>query len=171
MSIGKQASDDGQKLQNSAKPGDDVVTTSVGSKEAPSARLEEEKLIKEVVERSRQADREVLRQVEDALGEEAKLAKPEIEIGPDLADHGVKSPEQEASSVVDNGSTIELPITEEEYKKGEHTKVNGQTNREKSVLGIRSLVALALLFGRWIKLAHKHTKRVIFKKKEIEDAS
>lgn len=162
MSLQKKKSDDQTQSQSPSKRPDEPVTATVGSKESPPAALDQDKLIKEVQERSRQADLEAEKQVEEAIGAEARLSKPQVKIGPDLADHGVKSPEQEASDVLKNGTTLELPITEAEYKKGEHTKANGDVIN-KSVIGVSSLLAMVLLFGKWIKLAHKHAKKVIFK--------
>ena len=116
---------------------------------------------------------ELIRQVEthdkeatDKVSAEIKEARqpvPEIEIPPDVADAGVKSPAQEAAEVVKKGPTIEVPITEEEMNKGLHQKVTGRVVN-KVVVGVSGLFALATWVGRMVKVAHKHTMRVVFRK-------
>lgn len=151
--------------KNSHDVSDEQIAATVGSKEAEPANIEEEKLLKEVVERSRQADLEAEKKIEAAIGQEARLSRPEIKVPADIAEHGVKSPQAEASAVAEKGSTIELPISEQEYKQGEKLTIKGLEDH-KSVIGVSSLAAFALYLGRIIKLAHKHTKRVIFRKKD-----
>lgn len=94
---------------------------------------------------------------------EARQSVPEIEIPPDVADAGVKSPGQEAADVVKKGPTIEIPITEEEMNKGLHQKVSGKVVN-KVVVGVFGLFALATWVARMVKIAHKHTMRVVFRK-------
>ncbi|KKR65076.1 MAG: hypothetical protein UU05_C0029G0018 [Candidatus Curtissbacteria bacterium GW2011_GWA1_40_47] len=84
-------------------------------------------------------------------------------MAPDVADSGVKAPQSQANEVVTQGTTINLPISEKEYKKGLHQKIAGVVVN-KVVVGTSSLFALATWVGRLIKIAHKHTIKVIFKK-------
>lgn len=167
MSVQKQATTtDDQTPKNSSDPKEQITAT-VGSKEAPGARLEEEKLLKEVVERSREADLEVAKKFEEALGQEAGLSRPEIKVPEDFAGHGVKSPQVEASVIADKGSDIELPISEQEYKSGEKIAIKGLEDHQ-SVIGVSSLAAFVMYLGRIIKVAHKHAKKVIFRRPPAE---
>lgn len=84
---------------------------------------------------------------------EAALSRPEPKLPPDVEDAGVKSPAVEASKVIEKGTTLELPMTEDSYKKGQ--KVSNPAS---------SLLALVTWIGKIIKLAHKHTMKVIFRK-------
>lgn len=165
MSVQNQVTDDAKKPQNPQQLSDEPQSTTVGSKEAESAHLEEEKLLKEVVETSRQADLEAEKKVTEAIGNEARLAKPEIKVPPDIAEHGVKSPQAEASEIAQKGSTIELPISEDQYMVGEKMQASGR-NVKGTIVGVSSLIALATFVGRIVKLAHKHAKRIIFRKGE-----
>src|SRR3990167_6924424 len=107
-------------------------------------------------------DQEAAEKVSDEI-KEARQSIPEIEIPPDVADAGVKSPGQEAAEVVKKGPTIEVKMKEEEMNKGLHQKVAGKVvNRV--VVGVSGLFALATWVARMVKLAHKHTMRVVFRK-------
>ena len=97
--------------------------------------------------------------------EEARQSYPEIELPPDVADAGVKSPGQEAAEVIKKGPTFEAPITEEEMNKGLHQKITGKVVN-KVVVGVSGFFALATWVARMIKIAHKHTMRIVFKKEE-----
>lgn len=160
-----------KKQQNSAKPqpgqaagaGAAPVTTGTG-KEQEAIYKEQGELLAEVREKYREADLEAQGEVKKALGKEASLAKNEVVIPPDLADQGVRSPQSDASEVVEKGSTIELPISEDEYKEAEKAKVLGKSLANKEVIGISSLAALAMFIGRLIKIAHGHAKRLVFGK-------
>lgn len=132
-------------------------------KELEPQRAEEKKLLDEVSEASEQQDREAERIVQESLGKEARLSQPHPIIPPDVEESGVVSPQKEASRVASDGSTIELPMTEEEYISGEKVKVSGSVS-DKGIIGVSSLAALAMFVGRMIMLAHKHAKHVIFRK-------
>ena len=108
-------------------------------------------------------DKEAAEKVSGEI-KEARQSVPEIEIPPDVADAGVKSPIQEAQDVVKKGPTIEVPITEEEMNKGLHQKVTGKVVN-KVVVGVSGLFALATWVARMVKVAHKHAMRVVFRKK------
>lgn len=122
-----------------------------------------ETLIKEIQEKSKEADLHAVKEIQKAIGEEAKLSQPEIEIPPDLEDHGVKSPEKEASKAV-SGGAVDLPMTETKYESGIETKIKSQVTKKLEVFGVSSVVALAMLVGRMIKLAHHHAKKAVFKR-------
>src|SRR3989344_5847714 len=98
---------------------------------------------------------------EDVIGRASKEQEPQIPA--DVRDAGVKSPEVEASEIIDKGGTIELPIDEKTYQEGQHAKITSKVTVKKEVYGVRSTIALALFVARLVKLAHHHTKRVIFK--------
>ena len=107
-------------------------------------------------------DKEAAEKVSGEI-KEARQSVPEIDIPPDVADAGVKSPVQEAQDVVKKGPIFEVPITEEEMNKGLHQKVTGKVVN-KVVVGVSGLFALATWVARMVKVAHKHTMRVVFKK-------
>jgi len=113
-------------------------------------------------------DKEAIGKVSAEIGEEARQSVPEIEIPPDVADAGVKSPAQEAADVIAKGSTLDVPITEEKYKEGLHQKVTGKVVN-KVVVGVSGLFALAAWVGRMVKIAHKHTMKVVFRKQGGEN--
>ncbi len=122
-----------------------------------------------IEERDKEADKHVEKEIQAAAGEEARLKEPEVELPPDVADAGVVSPQKAASETLGGEATINLPITKEEFEKGERTQVSAKVTQKKEVFGVSSLVALALLVGRLIKLAHHHAKKVIFRnQKESE---
>jgi len=115
-------------------------------------------LIQEVETHDKEAAEKVSGEIK-----EARQSVPEIGIPPDVADAGVKSPSQEAQDVVKKGPTIEVSITEEEMNKGLHQKVTGKVVN-KVVVGVSGLFALATWVARMVKVAHKHTMRVVFRK-------
>lgn len=148
------------------KANDDTITVAApvnAGKELEPQRAEEKKLLDEVSEASEQQDREAERKVQESLGKEARLSQPHPTIPPDVEESGVVSPQKEASKTAAMGSTIELPMTEEEYLEGEKVKVGGSVS-DKGIIGVWSLVGLAMFVGRMIRLAHKHAKQVIFRK-------
>ena len=137
-------------------------------KPAPKAKEQEpsgekrDETLSELIQQVESHDKEAAEKVSGEI-EEARQSLPEIEIPPDVADAGVKSPGQEAAEVVKKGPTIEVPMTEEEMNKGLHQKVAGKVvNRV--VVGVSGLFALATWVARMVKLAHKHTIRVVFRK-------
>jgi hypothetical protein len=160
-----QDDDQSQKSQNQSVSG-----TLLKEQEAkPLTDKEEEKIVVEIKTSAEALDSEMIESVRTSI-QEARLATPEPKISPEVADTGIKAPQEEANKVVSEGSTIELPITEQEYKTGLHQKVKAAVV-DKVVVGISSLFALAALVGRLIKIAHKHTMRVIFRREEKEDAN
>ena len=108
-------------------------------------------------------DREALEKVRESLPE-AKRPVPEPKLAPDVEDAGVLVPSKHAEEVITHGPTIEVGTSENIYKKGLHVKVVGAV-RDKVVVGVSSLAALAMWIGRLMKMAHKHTVKVVFKKK------
>lgn len=122
---------------------------------------EENRMMAEIKTTSDAIDQEMETKVQEQLAE-AKLAHPGPEIPPDVEDAGVGHPETDAEKVVRDGSTFNVDVDEKTYKKGLHVKVAGAV-RDKVVVGVSSLAALALWVGRLIKIAHKHTMKVIFK--------
>lgn len=113
----------------------------------------------------KEADRKAEREVKEVAGEEAGLREPEPQIPADVADAGVRSPEADASEVIEQG-VAELPIDEKTYEEGQHEKITSKVTVKKEVYGVSSIVALALFVGRLIKRAHHHAKSVIFKKEK-----
>lgn len=141
-----------------------------GGKELDLQRGEEAKLLNEVVVESDKADTEAEKKVQEQIGE-ARLSKPKIEIPEEVAASGVKSRAKEASEVIVTGSTLVLPISEQDYEKGENVKVSGKTDKDKDVRGVSSIVVFAMFISRLIKMAHKHAKKVIFGKPPAQRAS
>ena len=165
-----QTSDDTQASSVAVPVDDDQISVRGGSKEVDSQRFEEAKLLREFVKESHDADKEAERQVKDAIGE-AKLARPEVKISADIAQHGVKSPEEDAYETLEKGSTITLTATEEAYEKGKGTKVKGKISSiTGNVSGVLSIAALAMYIGRIIKIAHRHARRVIFRNSSAENS-
>ena len=159
-----QADDDSTAAQPFAPPADKGGSIKAKEQEPTSqeTKAEEEKIISEVIRTSEAADEQAEREIQSAISE-ARLARPEPKLAPDVADSGVKVPQEQADEVVRSGTTINLPISEDEYKKGLHQKVAGVVVN-KVVVGTSSFFALATWIGRLIKMAHKHTMKVIFRK-------
>ena len=147
----------------------DVAINSSGAriKEQEPGRSEETQVLSEIKEASKEADLEAVEKVRQEIGKEAKLSQEEIEIGSDLEDHGVRSPDKEASSVLAKGNTIDLSISEEDYRRGEHAKVSGKVV-DKVVFGVSAVVALTIWIGRILKKIHSGTTgkvtKVVFRK-------
>ena len=118
----------------------------------------------EIQERFKDADRKAEKEVKEVAGEEAGLREPEPQIPPDVADAGVTSPETEATEIIEKGGTFDLPISEQVYKEGQHTKITSKVNVKREVFGVKSIVALVIAVGRAIKMAHHQLKKVVFKK-------
>ena len=122
----------------------------------------EGEILSEIVRSSEVLDKQAEGEIQKDLSE-ARLADGKIDIPPDVADAGLKSPQEDANEVIKKGTTLELPITESEYQMGLHTKVRAAVvNRV--VFGVSGIVGLAMWIGRMIKIAHKHAKRVVFRK-------
>lgn len=125
---------------------------------------EEEKLIAQIRGAEEVVDKEAIAIVEKELSG-IKQSHPQPSLPPDVEDAGVISPQEEADKVVTQGPSISLPIDENDYKKGKDMPAKGKWQYyEKEVVGVKSLVAMALWVTRVVKLAHKHAKRVIFRK-------
>lgn len=133
-----------------------------------SAEAEEAKLMAEIRTTAEAADKQALESLQSSI-KEARRSTPEPELPPDVEDAGVVVPSKAAEEVVTGGTTIDLPIDEKSYNKGLKTKVSGKVDEKKGVSGVASLAALAIFIGRLIKLAHKHTMRIIFKKGDDSD--
>lgn len=152
--------------QSTKSPGDKkspAVSKPLREQE-PSATQAQSETFGKIQEISREADLIAEREVRSALGEEARLAQGEPEIGPDLDDHGVRSPDKEASKVIKGGGVIELPLTEEELHQAQKAKITARVDEKKDVLGVSSIVALAMWVGRMLKVAHGHALRIVFRK-------
>ena len=156
--------DSPQDNDQTQQAGESSVGTALKEQEQdqPSAVKKEKEILSEIIRSSEAADEQLKAEVQGAI-REAKLAMPEPELAPDVADSGVKAPQSQANEVVTQGTTINLPISEKEYKKGLHQKIAGVVVN-KVVVGTSCLFALATWVGRLIKIAHKHTIKVIFKK-------
>ena len=141
-----------------------VASAPARAKEQEPGRSQEAAAVAEIKEVSDSHDKEALGVLRETMPE-VKSASPKIEISPDVSDAGVKSPEAEAGEVLANGPAIDVDITQDKYEEGLATKVTGKSDRvEKTVVGTASIVAMALWIGRMMKLAHKHTMRIVFKK-------
>jgi len=132
------------------------------AKEQESSGEKRDETLGELIQQVESHDKEAAEKVSGEI-EEARQSYPEIELPPDVADAGVKSPGQEAAEVIKKGPTFEAPITEEEMNKGLHQKVTGKVVN-KVVVGVSGFFALATWVARMIKIAHKHTMRVVFRK-------
>jgi len=148
-----------------------TVAGSSKAKELEPQRVEEKRLLDEVVEASEKQDREAEQKLQESLGKEARLAQPHPKISDDVAKAGVVSPQGEANQVVVKGPTVELPISKEEFEAGERVKVSGKVSSDRGVVGVSSLAAFAMFIGRMIKLAHMRAKRIVFRKGTDENAS
>jgi len=153
----KTSTQDDQK----APPGITVPAGAPKVKEQEPYGVEEDKMMAEIKTTAESIDREALDKVREAFSD-AKQAQPRPVIPPDVEDAGMVHPETEAEKVVEGGATLVLPIDEKTYEKGLHMKVAGSV-ADGVVKGVSSLAVLAMWVGRIIKLAHKHTMRVIFK--------
>ena len=129
---------------------------------------QEEKVISEI-RAVEAADEQAEREVQAAISD-ARLSRPEPKIPAEVTDSGVKVPQLEANAVIVGGTTLELPITEEEYKRGLHQKVAGMVVNS-VIIGASSLVGLALWAGRIIKMAHQHAMKVVFRKSSFKKTS
>ena len=164
---------DPTNLKSDSKKADDSGAKVVGGAVAPHKEKEPTRLQSEGLAQIKEIDKEdeaVEAEIKSVL-EDAKLASAEPRISKDLKGAGVRSPALEASEVVADGTSLAIPITEEEFKKGQHAKFSAHVNERKDVIGVSSIIAFAMLVGRLIKLAHKHTiGKIIFKKKETGNA-
>lgn len=125
---------------------------------------QEGKLVAQIETRAEELDQKALEVVEKEL-KDVQAGHPQPKIPPDVEDAGVVNPQEEADKVVKEGSTLELPISEDEYKKGSKQSVKGRWySQEKEVVGVNGLIALALLVKRLIEKAHKKAMKVIFRK-------
>ena len=148
--------DDDQKKK--AQP---VGVPSLAKEQEPQFE-EEEKLMAEIRSAEAIADKEIAEKLKKEF-KEIMEARPRPKLPPDVEDAGVFHPEDEAEKVVRDGTTLELPIGESSYEKGLHMKVAGAV-RSGVVMGVSSLVTLAMWAGRIIKMAHKHMMKVMFQK-------
>lgn len=163
----KTAKIDDQKLQSRLPP--TPPATGSGSPVAPRVKEQEalpggkseDELMVEITTRAEALDRKAEAKVKESLVE-ARRAVPEPEVPPDVEDAGVFSPIKAAHDVVEKGATIEVSSSEAVYKKGLHAKIAGRV-KDKVVVGVSSLAALAMWIGRLIKMAHKHTMKVVFR--------
>ncbi len=124
------------------------------------------KIVAEIKTTSEALDKQALETLQKEV-RDIKSSHQEVpEIPPDVEDAGVKNREAEAEKVLESGPTLELPIPEETYRSALKTKVSARSDNSSggwSFVGASSIVALAMWVGRILKMAHKHTMRVIFK--------
>ncbi len=154
-------------------PPQDARVTS-GQKEAEPANVDanfekEGKLLTEIKEVSTEADRKAERVVTEELGkigEKARTIEATANIPEDVKNAGVRDIASEASDVIDKGTTLNLDITEDEYREGLKANVGGTRSVTKSILNVSSIVALAIWIGRQIKKAHGKTMKIVFKRGE-----
>lgn len=124
-----------------------------------------------IQERGAEADEVAEREIKSVL-KDARLSAPEPSISEDLKEAGVKSPQREASEVIKSGAGLQIPLTETEFQQAQHAKFSAKVTERKDVIGVSSIIALAMWVGRLIKLAHKHTmKKIVFRKGGSEDAT
>lgn len=161
------AKSDDSHTQSPKTPADDKKPSSVSQpqrEQEPAATESQSEAFGKIQEISKEAEINAEAEVQNALGEEARLSQKEPKIGPDLEDHGVRSPEADASRVIKDGGVVELPITEEELHEAQKAKIVAHVDEKKNVSGVSSVIALAMWAGRIIKMAHEKTLKIIFKK-------
>lgn len=159
------------QISDKAVPTADPVTpTSGNAKEweprggEPASFAEESKLVAQIESTSEAIDQKALEAVERELSG-VKASYPQPTIPPDLEDAGVIDPTQEANKVLEEGPTMDLPLSENKYKEGLKTPAKGKWYyTEREVVGVRSIVAMALWVKRLIGRAHRHAMRVVFRK-------
>jgi hypothetical protein len=132
-------------------------------KELDLQRGEEAKLLNEVIVESDKADDEAESRVKEQIGE-ARLSRPKIELPEEVIASGVRSRAKEASEVIVSGGNLVLPISEQDFQKGEDAKISGKSDKDKDVRGVLSISVFAMFISRLIKMAHKHARAVIFRK-------
>lgn len=167
---GKDSTDQvNQPQSGSAIQNDDQKKTTAVPVGGPAAAKEiepqfdqEEKLMTEIRAAEAVADKEIAERLKKEF-QEIVEAHPRPKLPPDVEDAGVFHPEAEAEKVVQDGTTLELPIDEPSYEKGLHMKVVGVV-RSGVVVGVSSLATLAMWARRIIKLAHKHMMKIVFRK-------
>lgn len=130
----------------------------------------EEEILSEIVATSEAADEQAEKAIQGNLAEvkrrhgldhEGRLSQPKPKIPADVADAGVKSPQDDADSVVKSGTTLDLEMSVGEYKDALEEKVVSKTSREKVVFGPSSVIAFAIWVG---KMIHKHTMKIVFRR-------
>lgn len=125
---------------------------------------EEKELIAQIETTAEELDKKAIEVVEKELSD-VKASQPAPKLPPDVEDAGVVNPQEEADNVIKNGPTLNLPISELEYKQGLKTGAKGRWYRqEKEMVGVKGILALALWVGRLVKRAHKKAVSVIFRK-------
>ncbi len=135
-------------------------------KEQDAIYREEGQLLNEVKEKYKEADLEAQKVVEQALGSEAK-ARAEVKIAPDLREAGVASHEENATDVIKKGSDLQIPISEDTFQAGRSVKLGGKRFINRNIVGVSSLAALVIFVGRLVKVAHRHARRIIFRKSDF----
>ncbi len=153
-------------LSSGGVKGDESIGTRTG-KEQDAIYKEEGQLLDEVKEKYKEADLEAQKQVEQALGNETKV-KAEAKISPDVREVGVTSHDEDASDVLKKGGTIKIPVSQDVFEKGQSTRLGGKRLINRNIVGVSSLAALAIFVGRLLKMAHKHVRKVIFRKSGSE---
>ena len=154
-----QADDKKKKDDNALQP----VSAGGGKESEKTLTFEEEKkLVAEIQDRSSELDRAELEKIRTHIPE-VKQAVPEPELPMEVANSGVISPQAEADKVISSGTELDLPISEDEYKKGLNSNFNSKVS-DQDIVGVSSLIAMVMWVGRLIKMAHKHAMKVIFKK-------
>lgn len=131
-----------------------------------TAEAEEAKLMAEIRTTAETADKQALEAIQSSV-QEAKRAHFEPELPPDVEDAGVVNPTKHAEEVVSGGTTIEVGTSENVYQKGLAAQVKGKTDEWKNVSGVASLAVFAIWIGRLLKMAHKHTLRIVFRKEGL----
>lgn len=161
-----QTDDKKKKDDNAVSP-----VSSGGGKESEKTLTfeEEKKLVAEIQDRSTELDRVELEKIRTHIPE-VKQAVPEPELPSEVASSGVVSPQAEADKVISAGATLDLPISEDEYKKGLNSKFSSKA-ADGDIVGVSSLVAMVMWVGRLIKMAHKHTMKVLFRKSSSATSS
>lgn len=146
-----------------------AIQTPSATKEHEPTTGEVKDALSEIVKSSESIDRELEADVQERIKEikevgedEARLARPEPKIPPDVEDSGVKVVGADAQTIAKGGSSILLPASEMTYNEGLKKSLGGQVSN-RVVRGASSLVGLVMEVGRMIKKAHKHAMKVIFR--------
>lgn len=158
-------SDNGTDDQTTVVSSQPITVPSPKAKEqepTPPVGGEDDRLMAEITSRAEASDAEAIARVREVIPDARQAQSLQPQLPADVADAGVVSPQIEADKVVAGGATIKLPVDETTYKKGLHARVAGVV-KDKVVVGVVSLAALAMWIGRLIKMAHKHTMKIVFR--------
>jgi hypothetical protein len=145
---------------------DDINSSPVSKpKEREPDLRKDDQIMAEIKSTSEVTDKQALDVLQGSM-KEIKRSVHEPELSPDVEDVGVHSPQTKADEVVEKGTLLELPISEKSYEQSKGAKVKGKAI-DRAVVGVSSIAAFAIWVGRMVKMAHYHTKRIVFRKEKV----